>query len=215
MSTIAEFRLPASDTVLAVAFERIPEVRFELESSVSKTLPCLWVSNTEPNAIEAAFDDDSTVSSYELLVESDERLLYDIEFDEDYLYDGLLAEGGSLLEARGVDGWWQVRMRFRDRDELCRTHDHLVDCGVNADLRRVTDIARLHQTDTRLTPQQQEALTAALERGYFEIPRGISMEELAAELGISHQALSERLRRAYETLVDAELQPANEPPNSD
>ncbi len=36
------------------------------------------------------------------------------------------------------------------------------------------------------------------------------MEELAAELGISHQALSERFRRAYETLVDEELQPTGE-----
>ncbi|WP_255168642.1 helix-turn-helix domain-containing protein [Natrononativus amylolyticus] len=210
MSTIAEFRLPAADTVLTRTFERVPDATFELESSVSKTLPCLWVSGADAETIEAAFDADPSVTAYERLVEAADRLLYDLEFDgEDPLYEDLLADGGALLDVHGADDHWQIRMRFRDRDQLCRTHDRLVDRGVNADLRRVTDVTAAATTNSRLTPEQQEALSAALEHGYFEIPRQISMEELAAELGISHQALSERLRRAYETLVDAELQPVD------
>ncbi|RQG92125.1 helix-turn-helix domain-containing protein [Natrarchaeobius chitinivorans] len=214
MSTIAELRFPVPDTTLETAFEYAPDATFELESSVSKTRPCLWVSGVDCELAEAAFDTDPSVENYDLLVETQSRLLFDVSFADgtgiDSLCDPLLADGGSLLEAWATDGWWQVRLRFPDRDALCDAYDRLIEQGISADLRRVTDVTEATEPDTRLTPEQREALEAALEYGYFEIPRRISMEELAAELDISHQALSERFRRAYETLVDEELQPAGE-----
>ncbi|ELY67919.1 helix-turn-helix domain-containing protein [Natrinema versiforme] len=214
MSTIADLRLPAAESALATTFERASTATFELESSVSKTRPSLWVSGVDRETADAAFAADPSVAAADLLVETESRLLYDVTFAEgagtNRLWDDLLADGGSLLEARASDGWWQMTVRYRDRDTLCDAYDRLVDRGVNADLRRVTDVTDADDRETRLTPEQQEALEAALEYGYFEIPRSISMEELAEELGISHQALSERFRRAYETLVDAELQPAGE-----
>ncbi|MEY7849948.1 helix-turn-helix domain-containing protein [Natrarchaeobius sp. A-rgal3] len=214
MSTIAELRFPVPDTTLETAFEYVPDATFELESSVSKTRPCLWVSGVDHERIESAFDADPSVDGYELLVETRSRSLFDVSFTDgagiDRLCDPLLADGGSLLEAWSTDGWWQVRIRFPDRDALCNAYDRLVERDINADLRRVTDVSEAAEPDTRLTPEQREALEAALEYGYFEIPRRISMEELAAELDISHQALSERFRRAYETLVDEELQPTGE-----
>ncbi len=216
MSSIAEFRLPAEETALATTFERAPEVTIRLESSVSRSIPGLWIDGVDREVIEAGFDADPSVESADLIVQGDDGLLYDVTFANDArtLCDLLLADGGALLEARGTNGWWAIRMRFRDRDALCSTHEALLEHGVNADVRRVTDLTEATAAHSRLTPEQQEALSAALERGYFEIPRGISMEELAGELGISHQALSERLRRAYETLVDEELQPSTDRPNS-
>ncbi|AGB30489.1 Bacterio-opsin activator HTH domain protein [Natrinema pellirubrum DSM 15624] len=214
MSTIADLRLPAAETALATAFERAPAATFELESSVSKTRPSLWVADVDRETVDAAFDADPSVAAAELLVETDSRLLYDVTFADDAgttrLWEDLLVDGGSLLEARASDGWWQVTVRYRDRETLCEAYERLLDRGINVELRRVTDVTDTGGHATRLTPEQQEALEAALEYGYFEIPRGVSMEELADELGISHQALSERFRRAYETLVDAELQPAGE-----
>ncbi|APX95414.1 MULTISPECIES: helix-turn-helix domain-containing protein [Natronorubrum] len=215
MSTIAEFRLPAAETTLGTALEHASEATFELESSVSKTNPSLWVSDVDRETVERAFELDDSVAAYELLVETDSRLLFDVSFENGTkrLRDELLADGGSVLEMWGTNGWWQVRVRFPDRDTLVDAYDRLEETGISVDLRRVSDVSTVSGTDTRLTPQQQEALEAALEHGYFEIPRGISMEELAEELGISHQALSERFRRAYETLVDDELQPAREQSN--
>ncbi|MFA9502270.1 helix-turn-helix domain-containing protein [Natrinema sp. H-ect1] len=214
MSTIADLRLPAAETALATAFERAPAATFELESSVSKTRPSLWVADVDRETADAAFDADPSVEAAELLVETDARLLYDVTFADESgtgrLWEDLLVDGGSLLEARASDGWWQVTVRYRDRETLCDAYERLLDRGINVELRRVTDVTDTGGHATRLTPEQQEALEAALEYGYFEIPRGVSMEELADELGISHQALSERFRRAYETLVDAELQPAGE-----
>lgn len=214
MSTIAEFRLPAEETALADTFEYVPEATVRLETAVSRTLPGLWVHGADRERLEEGFAADPTVESATLLVRTDEAVLYDLELAADArrFCDELLAEGGSLLEARGSDGCWQVRMRFRDRDQLCRTHERLLEAGIRADVRRVTDRTDSTTSHARLTPEQREALAAAFEHGYFEIPRAVSMAELADELEISHQALSERLRRAYETLVDAALQPAHGSP---
>ncbi|APW96716.1 transcriptional regulator [Halobiforma lacisalsi AJ5] len=51
-----------------------------------------------------------------------------------------------------------------------------------------------------LTPAQEECIRAALELGYFEIPRATSTEEVAAELGVSKSAFLERLRRGERAL---------------
>lgn len=56
-----------------------------------------------------------------------------------------------------------------------------------------------------LTDRQQEALTLALSRGYYESPRQVSTGELADELGISQPAASDLLRRAERQLMSAAL----------
>ncbi|MFC7155884.1 helix-turn-helix domain-containing protein [Halomarina halobia] len=53
-----------------------------------------------------------------------------------------------------------------------------------------------------LTPRQEEALRAALDRGYFDVPRGADAATVAADLGISKSAFLERLRRAQRALLE-------------
>lgn len=52
---------------------------------------------------------------------------------------------------------------------------------------------------------QYTALTQACQHGYFKIPRELDLDDLAAMMNISHQALSERLRRGHETLIKTTL----------
>jgi hypothetical protein len=56
-----------------------------------------------------------------------------------------------------------------------------------------------------LSEQQYEALRTAFEAGYFAIPREITLQELAARLGISDTAASHRLRRGLQTVLGAEI----------
>jgi len=46
-----------------------------------------------------------------------------------------------------------------------------------------------------------EALVSAVERGYFEVPRGVTLGDIADDLGISQQAASERVRRGTNTVL--------------
>jgi predicted DNA binding protein len=57
----------------------------------------------------------------------------------------------------------------------------------------------------RLTERQQEALVRAYELGYYETPRSVSFEEVAAELDCASSTANELLRRAEATVVEAVL----------
>ncbi|MFC7142999.1 helix-turn-helix domain-containing protein [Halosimplex aquaticum] len=58
-----------------------------------------------------------------------------------------------------------------------------------------------------LTDEQFTTVKAALDRGYYKVPREATLEELANELDVSHQALSERLRRGHRTLIENVIGP--------
>jgi predicted DNA binding protein len=53
-----------------------------------------------------------------------------------------------------------------------------------------------------VTGEQREPHVLAHETGHFDIPRGTTTAGLAEELGISDQAVPERLRRGYSRLVE-------------
>ena len=51
----------------------------------------------------------------------------------------------------------------------------------------------------------------ALEAGYFEVPKQAGIEEIADELDITPQAMSQRLRRGHENLLKNTLVPRDMP----
>ncbi|WP_264780837.1 helix-turn-helix domain-containing protein [Haladaptatus sp. T7] len=53
-----------------------------------------------------------------------------------------------------------------------------------------------------LTEQEHETLRSAMERGDYEISRWVTTTGLDEELGVSHQAVSEQLRRGHRCLVE-------------
>lgn len=62
----------------------------------------------------------------------------------------------------------------------------------------------------RLTSKQHEVLIRAYERGYFDQPRCITLEELAEEFNVTPSALGRRIRRALNTLIDETLRSKTE-----
>ncbi|MFO7927020.1 MAG: helix-turn-helix domain-containing protein [Halobacteriota archaeon] len=55
----------------------------------------------------------------------------------------------------------------------------------------------------KLTETERTTLVTAAEAGYFETPRAVSLEDLAAEFDVSKTAVSMNLRRAERKLVDS------------
>jgi len=54
-----------------------------------------------------------------------------------------------------------------------------------------------------LTDRQREAIETALARGYYEIPRTASHEDVADEMGCAPSTAAEHLRKAESTLIQA------------
>lgn len=65
----------------------------------------------------------------------------------------------------------------------------------------VQEVRGMPRDTPLLTSAQDEALRAAVDAGYYRIPRPINLHKLAARMGISPASLSERLRRAEGRII--------------
>jgi predicted DNA binding protein len=63
-------------------------------------------------------------------------------------------------------------------------------------------------SDRGLSPEQEAALEAAVDHGYYETPRAVHLEELADHLEVPRSTLAHRLRRAEEYLATAYVRTA-------
>lgn len=207
MATIAEIRVPASDTALGTTFDDIPSLGCEVEQVIAADDLGIWLQGANLSTLNAALDGDPTVVAHSVIRGDDESWLYNIEFSEAIaeLFFIAVEERGTMLSATATNRRWTIRSRFPDREAVSCVYERLTERGVSVDITQIQSFSKVTTDEVSLTAEQHEALTAAIHYGYFEIPREISLEDLAAELGISHQALSERLRRAYRTLVTVEL----------
>ncbi len=208
MATVVELEVTASSLGFAETFERVPSFAFEIGGLIGSAPPLVWVSATDKSALESAIAADPTVEvRARLSAARDGRWLYRLEFGKGVkLLEQLISENdGAILEAAGQDGMWSVRLLFEDRAKLSDAYTLLGQYDFEFEVTRLTSVEEPAWGQTPLTSTQYETIVAAHELGYFDVPRGVTLQELAAELDVSHQALSERLRRSHAALVDAEL----------
>ncbi|MDG5818958.1 helix-turn-helix domain-containing protein [Natronococcus sp. A-GB7] len=212
MTSIADLEIPGDGTGLAELFDAVPSLTCEMEQVIASSGHGLWLSGPSKEEIEAAMADAAAIEDYSLISSDDDRWLYDIEFDPETVdpLELVLEEGGTVLSASASGGSWLLSVRVLEREDVSSLYDRLVDNDVTPTIVRLFDVADESHSQCGLTQRQYETLVAAIDHGYFEIPREVSMQELSEELDISHQALSERLRRAYRALVTSELNVAEE-----
>jgi predicted DNA binding protein len=176
------------------------------------------VDGEKAESVEAAFERSDFVDRYSRIETRGDRLRYRVvpatTMDEqigrhvdrsERLHE--LADNDSIIEDIVVtDRGWRQRRWFADREAFER---YCTFWRSNADafeLRRLREADGFGPTDPNgLTERQLEALAAANEMGYFDIPRRASLGEVAATLDISASSLSERLRRAQAHLAEEAL----------
>ncbi|MEF8780758.1 MAG: helix-turn-helix domain-containing protein [Haloferacaceae archaeon] len=147
---------------------------------------------------------DHTVEEAKLMSEYGEQLVYGIRFTEGtkLISPKVTEVGGMSLDARSFSNGWLERWQLPSREALTEIWEHAREHSFAFDVLELHQISeREHDDGYGLTAEQHEALVTAYERGYFEEPRGISLVELAEELGISPAATSGRLRRGLTRLI--------------
>ncbi|AFO56320.1 helix-turn-helix domain-containing protein [Natrinema sp. J7-2] len=215
MTTIAELSLPTDEFALAETVQQLPALEVRVESVVAegpvRTVPLVWFSNVDRTELEATLETDPTVDEYRrLLAEPDAGdLFYRLTYTEAVasVCRCVYTHGGTVLDAQVSDGQWTLRLLFPHREELSTAVSDIEEQGVRIDVRRMVEAGQDEalETTAALTEPQREAIAEAYRQGYYDVPRAISLEELANELDISHQALSERLRRANRVLAGEQL----------
>lgn len=208
MSTIAEIEVPAPEFALWHTLERHPELDFEIERVVahddSHVMPFIWIESPETglDALEAALEADPSVEKVRVLDDFTDRFLLQMHWIADIpLVHAILDSGGTVLSAHGTSDRWVFRVLFPDRSVLSAAHDRGMEEGFTMEIRNIYQMEDNRHARFGLTEDQHETLIEAFDRGYFDVPREVTLNEFAEELGISHQALSERLRRAHYNLI--------------
>jgi predicted DNA binding protein len=98
------------------------------------------------------------------------------------------------------DRGWELRLRFTDHRQLRQFNERCIEKEINLTLQRIYN-PHVPPIQDELTSIQWHTLAVAYELGYFAVPRKVTLGELAEHLGVSKQAVSQRLRRATRTVV--------------
>lgn len=209
-STLVRGRLPAEVFALSEIFTTIPDLTVEYApvaaTGMGASMSLLWAQTVDDD-LTSTLARDPTVSAVEDLCRTGDRHFYQVEWahDSHCCMEILLQSQGLLLRSQGAESQWTVDILYPDRETL---QDASEGCE-RYELSFTIDAIRSFNSDQRtqcgLTPVQHKTLIQACQQGYFQVPREIGLDELAEQMGISHQALSERLRRGHDTLINATL----------
>lgn len=210
---IAEFSIESP--ILMGALNEAPGFRVAYEEhyrSADEVRLLFWAEGDDFAAFDAGLAADPTVTDPTQLNETPTRRLYRVSYTERGRAATIVPIWGDLdvvlLSAEATADGWEHRMRVPGRDELRRLRAYCRDRGVGFGLDALYhDVDQSAETGDDLSEHQREALLAALAAGYYEIPREATLSDVADELGISSQALSERLRRGTAKLVRSSLDP--------
>ena len=211
MATIAEFEIPAAEFALYETMTTCPDATFEVERVVAtnpeQVTPYVWVQAEDFDELERAFETDPTVATATRLSETDTDWSYHMEWTGaiNLIVHLVTEQDGTITHADGREDAWQLRVLFPDNEALSEVHDYATENGFSLDVRAVYRMDDERRSQFGLTTTQYEVLTAGFENGYFEVPRGLTLGEFAEQEGISHQAMSERLRRGMNSLLEHTL----------
>jgi predicted DNA binding protein len=207
MSVILDFTIDADGFQLGRVLAPPPEMALEVERIVptgSMTIPFVWAIGGDYRTFEEAVRSHPAIKSLTSLDRFGKKGLYRLEWQgaPTDLVAAFEQSDAVILEARGSDTW-KFRLRFTDNDTLSAFYSIVRDLALPIQIDRVHSLSepfgRGEQFD--LSVEQREALSLAHQRGYFASPSEVHLDELASELGISRQAISKRIRRGNEKIL--------------
>lgn len=207
MGVIVELSLPAETFQLGRILSAGDETMLTLESMVplgDRSIPFFRHYGPARDTFEAGVRDHEAVLDIHIVNTHNDETLYalDWQIDEDAFLQGVLSLDGHVLEATGDQEVWGFEIRFPSHTALSEFQEYCYDADLPLNIKRIYNPTKPEVGPWYgLTTPQRETLIYAVENDYYSLPRGASTHDIAEEFDISDQAVTERLRRAIETIV--------------
>lgn len=207
MSVIVELALPADEFELGriLRMERSTEIALETMVPMGEqSVPFFRVFSAPQEDFEESVRAHPAVDDLLVVNTHDGETLYALDWhvEEDSFFRGVQAMEATILKGTGRTRTWAFDLRFPTHEALSDFQRYCNDRGIPITINRIYNPTKPGAGRWYgLTGPQREMLVRAVEAGYYSLPRQISTQELADEFGISDQAVTERLRRAIETLT--------------
>ena len=216
MSVVVDFTVPAESFALHEALAAEPSMTVEGERLASHgtewVLPFLWASGGDLEAFYEAVANDPTVVDATVIEKADHTALYKIEWVDavNEMVTEIVDQHANILEAVAQGEEWRLKLRFARDEQVSSFRSHFAEQGREFEVQKLYHPSVPRQQEYGLTPEQRTTLAVAQRMGYFDVPRGSSIEELADELGVSSNAVSQRIRRASTNLIQHTLTVGND-----
>ncbi|WP_266082901.1 helix-turn-helix domain-containing protein [Haladaptatus caseinilyticus] len=156
------------------------------------------------------------MSRFKMEVEEvEDRRLYLLNWDvpDGGFFEGFTAAETIIRSAYGYDTEaWEFEILFPNQEELTTFHNHCRENDIQYTLGQMQTLTEAgdYLLEGVLTEKQRDALLLALQHGYIQTPRQVTLSELAEEFNISQQSLSDLIRRGNEALLEHALLNASE-----
>jgi predicted DNA binding protein len=199
----ARFRMELPDDIwIADVSGRFPDATFRLLTGVpmgDRTLELGEVRGPDPRSASDALRAHPDVIAYDRLYAGDDRALTSYETTEQGLFEFL---GETSIPPEFPLAVEDGAMEFG----VTATRSQFDALGESLDVSdlQYTLLSVVHgeARSAVLTDRQRECVTVAVRRGYFEVPRGCTLSEVADALDVDKSTASETLRRAVERVLD-------------
>lgn len=213
MSPVASFTIPAN----AFDLGRLVGAGLETYTELYPVVPTgeeaasyikVYADPARFETLEERLRSEPQVRGFNVVATGEYSRLYEIEWSPrtGELFECLADYDIGIVRAGGDDETWRFRILTPEHTALKSFQQRCMDAGIALEIERVSEtLPPDDDTAAALTAPQREALQLARKRGYYEIPRETTLEELSCELGITRQAVSDRLRRGTKTLIDRAL----------
>lgn len=156
---------------------------------------------------ESRLDALDYVDKWEHLAERDDHHVYLVSFTAPALPDDLGDRAAALVGTCDptIDEYGTALSLVGSQPDIAATIEAYESAGVSPDLNRLREYDGGDHPLSALTDRQREIVSTAHELGYYEVPRRVSIDDIAAEFDVDSSTVAEHLQRAERNLLDTLL----------
>lgn len=202
-SSLARIKIKFPDQLwISEIFKKFRDIKMEilnflpydLEKSIGNTI--VKIMHYDIDSIIETIKNHSSVFEFSLLERDKNKIQFNVKTKDPYLLYSVIKCGVLVdfpIKVRDGYAFWKIISSRKRIDALLTLFENR---NINFSLLRIGNSPyNIDDNKNKLTLQEATILDKAINSGFFEVPRNISLEALAKELGKSKSALSVMLRK--------------------
>lgn len=211
MAIEASFTVEQENFPLSAVFEQLTDVTIELDRIVptgEAVIPYFWISADDTDLLNTDLSADLGINQVKVIDQVETQMFVRIDWDltHESILTAIVNTDITLLSGIGNVKQWTFELRASDQQDLSDFQDYCRCNDISVELTELHQVSSLKSDrEHELTEAQRKTVVMAYSSGYFDSPRDATQADLAAELGISPQAVSSRLQRGLRRLVASTL----------
>jgi predicted DNA binding protein len=178
-----------------------PDAEFRILATIptdDELLEIVEITTSNGDTLVHHFEDAPEVRSYEVVHNDSQSLLIQFIIPVSETYDALrraktIPQYPVILQ----DGWFSKTLTA-PHERLSEYTAELAAAGIPYE---IVSLTQSYDPSELLTDRQWEFITEAVERGYYDTPRGCTLTELAETLDINRSAASRLHHRAERRII--------------